>query len=87
MHYLHACAGQIFQNYAVKKYFIPFNYKHLNTPSCTEYFLKHYKNNNKMTEQKTKISDEETKKLQAYILDIMVNIDRVCREHHLRYYL
>ena len=40
-----------------------------------------------MTEQKTRISDEETKKLQAYILDIMVNIDRVCREHHLRYYL
>lgn len=24
-----------------------------------------------MTEQKTRISDEETKKLQAYILDIM----------------
>ena len=40
-----------------------------------------------MTEQKTRISDEETKKLQAYILDIMVNIDHVCREHHLRYYL
>ena len=40
-----------------------------------------------MKEQKGRISDEETKKLQAYILELMVNIDRVCREHHLRYYL
>ena len=40
-----------------------------------------------MKEQKGRISDEETKKLQACILELMVNIDRVCREHHLRYYL
>ena len=34
-----------------------------------------------------RITDEETKELQKYILDILLAIDKVCREHNLTYYL
>lgn len=39
-----------------------------------------------MKEQQ-RITDEETKELQKYILDILLAIDKVCREHNLTYYL
>lgn len=31
--------------------------------------------------------NDETREIQCYLLDILKTIDKVCREHHLRYYL
>ncbi len=40
-----------------------------------------------MTDKKKRISDETTREMQKYILDILLAIDKVCREHNLDYYL
>ena len=37
--------------------------------------------------QEKRISDEQTRELQKYILDMLLAIDKVCREHNLCYYL
>ncbi len=38
-------------------------------------------------EQKQRIGTEQTKEMQRYILGILLAIDKVCKEHGLRYYL
>ena len=38
-------------------------------------------------EMQHRASEALTKEMQRYILDILLAIDKVCREHHLRYYL
>lgn len=40
-----------------------------------------------MKEQQPRISDAETREMQHYLLDILTAIDRVCKTHHLNYYL
>ena len=37
--------------------------------------------------EEKRISDEQTRELQKYILDMLLAIDKVCREHGLDYYL
>lgn len=37
--------------------------------------------------EEKRISDEQTRELQKYILDMLLAIDQVCREHNLCYYL
>ena len=38
-------------------------------------------------EVQKRINQEETKEMQQYILNILLAIDKVCKEHNLRYYL
>ncbi len=40
-----------------------------------------------MKDNQQRISTEQTKEMQRYILDILLAIDKVCRQHNLRYYL
>lgn len=40
-----------------------------------------------MKKEQERISDEKTKEMQKFILDILLAIDKVCREHNLNYYL
>ena len=41
----------------------------------------------KNIKEEKRISDEQTRELQKYILDMLLAIDQVCREHNLCYYL
>ena len=41
----------------------------------------------KNIQEEKRISDEQTRELQKYILDMLIAIDQVCREHNLCYYL
>lgn len=38
-------------------------------------------------DNKNRITHEETRLMQKYILDLLLAIDKVCRDHHLNYYL